>query len=63
MAYGAGGSEGRDDEDWEILEERLGSPQDPDAVRRAEELEAQGWEVVSVLFEIWQFRRPKQHSN
>jgi hypothetical protein len=50
------------DEEWEGLEERLGSPQDVTATRRAQELKANGWQMVSVVFETWRFRRPKQRS-
>jgi hypothetical protein len=34
-------AEGREVDEWDSLEERLGSPQDRDALQRAQELEAQ----------------------
>jgi len=47
------------DTPWEVVEEVLGSPEDPGARRRAEELMADGWHIQTVLFRsgVWRFGR------
>ena len=47
-------------EDWDHLEEQLGSPEDPNAHARAGQLRTEGWELTGVMFHrgTWSFRRP-----
>lgn len=47
---------------WDFLNEPLGRPDAPDALERARELVADGWEFLGVRFGpgIWSFRRPKR---
>ena len=55
--------EGHADETWETREERLGLPDNPQTLQRVAQLEADGWQVVSVVFGFWRFRRPKLDPN
>ena len=54
--------EGNVDNEWDRLEERLGSPENSGASRRAAELTANGWRIETVLFRTgrWTFRRPRR---
>ena len=49
------------DRDWDRLHEQLGSPDDPHAQERFQELAADGWDLLHVDFGsgTWFFRRPK----
>jgi len=51
----------RVDQTWNYHAERLGAPDSVQAVQRADELTAAGWELLSVHFTtgIWRFRRPR----
>ena len=50
------------DFEWDHKVERLGSPENAGARKRAVELMANGWEIETVLFRtgLWTFRRPKR---
>jgi hypothetical protein len=49
-------------DDWDRLEEWIGSPARAEARRRATELLADGWEIQTVMFRtgLWTFRRPRR---
>jgi hypothetical protein len=49
-------------DDWDRLEEWIGSPAKAEARRRASELLADGWEIQTVMFRtgLWTFRRPRR---
>ncbi len=51
-----------DAEDWDRLQEDLGSPEDPNAIERADQLRAEGWEFLGVTFHrgTWYFRRARR---
>ena len=44
---------------WDRLTEQLGAPDDPLAIERAQQLVANGWELLGVQFArgSWHFRR------
>ena len=46
---------------WDRLAEQLGAPDDPMAMDRAQQLVANGWELLGVQFTrgTWHFRRPR----
>jgi hypothetical protein len=48
-------------DDWDRLEEWIGSPARAETRRRATELLADGWEIQTVMFRtgVWTFRRPR----